>query len=538
MKAKVLIVDDDSANLWLLKSLVEGQGWEALEAENGKIALEKARAENPDLIVTDILMPVMDGYTLCREIKADERLKDIPFVFYTATYTQQKDERFALDLGADLFLVKPQEPEALGSILAQLLAQNKKVRGGAERPLGEEMEFFRRYNEILFGKLEKKMADLEAANRDLRALEEKYRLSFENITDVVFIVDANLTIASMSPSIAKILGHTPEAFLRRPVGDLRRIMAQESFERAAADISSVLAGRSVPMTVYTFIANDGSIRYGEVSCSPVRRDEAIIGMISIARDITERKKAEDEIRRLNEELERRVRERTMQLEASNEELKTFSYSVSHDLRAPLRIIDGFSETLLEDYTDKLDDQAKDYLNRVRRAAQRMRQLIEDLLKLSRVTRLEFRREKIDLSALVRAAADLCRQNRPRPEIALRIQDGVTAWGDANLLRIALTNLLENAWKFTGRSDCPRIEFGMTFRDGEPVYCVRDNGVGFDMAQVGKLFGAFQRLHSPEDFPGTGIGLATVRRIVALHGGRVWAEGEPGKGAAFYFTLPQ
>ncbi len=243
------------------------------------------------------------------------------------------------------------------------------------------------------------------------------------------------------------------------------------------------------------------------------------------------------LQHLNADLERRVIERTTQLEAANKELEAFSYSVSHDLRAPLRSIDGFSRTLLEDYADRLDAQGANYLQRVRAASQRMAQLIDDLLELSRLTRAELRWAPVSLSALALAVAEELRHNHPERAVEFVIAEGLTAEGDARLLRIALENLLGNAWKFTAKRPQARIEFGAARRNGETIYVVRDNGAGFDMEYADKLFGAFQRLHSTAEFPGTGIGLATVQRIIHRHGGRLWAEGAVEQGAAFYFTLP-
>lgn len=225
-----------------------------------------------------------------------------------------------------------------------------------------------------------------------------------------------------------------------------------------------------------------------------------------------------------------------QLQAANRELEAFSYSVSHDLRTPLRSLDGFSLALIEDYGERLDDGAKGYLNRIRAASQRMGVLIDDLLKLSRLTRQEMNRQSVDLSRLARAVREELRGIEPDRDVEFVVQDGLVAQGDEHLLRVAVQQLLENAWKFTGQQPAARVEFGRTTLDHCDAFFVRDNGVGFDMTYADKLFGAFQRLHAADEFPGTGIGLATVHRIIHRHGGRIWAESAPGQGATFYFTL--
>jgi two-component system sensor histidine kinase/response regulator len=224
------------------------------------------------------------------------------------------------------------------------------------------------------------------------------------------------------------------------------------------------------------------------------------------------------------------------LEHKNRELESFSYAVSHDLRAPLRRIDSFSRAVLETQSERLDESGRKFLSRVREASQHMSQLIDDVLHLSKVTRAELRDQEIDLSELVTIMLARLREAEPDRPVELKIRPGVVVTGDGQLLRIALQNLLENAWKFTGKVPEARIEFGMTQASGEPTYFVRDNGAGFDMTYSSRLFGPFQRLHPQQEFPGTGIGLATVQRIIHRHGGRVWAEGLVGQGATFYFTL--
>jgi light-regulated signal transduction histidine kinase (bacteriophytochrome) len=241
--------------------------------------------------------------------------------------------------------------------------------------------------------------------------------------------------------------------------------------------------------------------------------------------------------RLNDELERRVLERTRQLEAANRELEAFCYSVSHDLRSPLRALDGFSQELLQNYADLLDEQGRHYLRRIRAGTQRMGQLIDDLLRLSRVTRAEMRRDRVDLTTLAEAVVAEMREREPARLVSLSVRPGLTAECDPQLICVVLENLLANAWKFTAKNPAAVIAFDRTDDADRPAFVVRDNGAGFDMAFREKMFGVFQRLHSDRDFPGTGIGLATVQRIVRRHGGDVWAEGAVGRGAAFYFTIP-
>jgi signal transduction histidine kinase len=240
----------------------------------------------------------------------------------------------------------------------------------------------------------------------------------------------------------------------------------------------------------------------------------------------------EKLNRYNVELE----QKTSQLNATNQELESFSYSVSHDLRAPLRALDGFSQALQDDYAHVLDAEGQDFLSRIRAASQRMGHLIDDLLMLSQLTRTEMCPETVDLSALVQQIAADLRESDPARPIDFLIQSPLNGHGDPRLLRVMLNNLVGNAWKFTSKTPDARIEFGMICQDETPVYFVRDNGVGFDMAYANKLFGAFQRLHKTTEFEGTGIGLATVQRIIHRHGGRIWAESAVGNGATFYFTL--
>ena len=262
----------------------------------------------------------------------------------------------------------------------------------------------------------------------------------------------------------------------------------------------------------------------------------IASMVGQLMTNVERKKAEEEIRILNEELEHRVKERTVQLEAANKELEAFAYSVSHDLRAPLRALEGFSANLENNYADHLDEQGMHYLNRIRKASLHMSDLINDLLQLSRITRAVIKDQKVDLSNLAGDVIQKMQQTEPERRVTVEIAPGLTARGDARLLQVVLENLLSNAWKFSSKNPQARIEIGLTRVNDEEVFFVRDNGAGFDIAYAGKLFGPFQRLHGVNEFPGTGVGLATVQRIINRHGGKIWAEGEVGQGATFYFSL--
>ena len=267
-------------------------------------------------------------------------------------------------------------------------------------------------------------------------------------------------------------------------------------------------------------------------------DGRITTWFGTSTDIEDKKRAEEKINQMNVSLEQRVQERTAQLEASNRELEAFSYSVAHDLRAPLRSIDGFNQALIEDYSAQLPDAARQLFQRARLASQRMSQLIDDLLNLSRVARAELRRQRINLSEVATAIAADLQKSEPERRVNFQIEPGLFVQGDDRLLRLVLENLLGNAFKFTRNKEAAEIEFGSIEKDGQRLLFVRDNGAGFKMEYAGKLFGPFQRLHAVTEYPGTGIGLATVHRILMRHGGKIWPEAEEDKGATFYFTLPE
>jgi len=313
----------------------------------------------------------------------------------------------------------------------------------------------------------------------------------------------------------------------------------------AITTSSLIIARNISKPL-TRLA-DYSRRVGE---GEYTADIEIKGKDEVASVASDVKSMVGQLRKHREHLEELVEERTSDLKARttelerantevaaiNKELEAFAYSVSHDLRAPLRSIDGFSQALMEDYPDKLDEQGKDYLQRVRSAAQRMAVLIDDLLNLSRVTRSDMRRETVDLSVLAQSIAEELQETQPERQVDFVIVPGLTTNGDSQLLHQLMENLLSNAWKFTGQHPKAKIEFGTSQVDGKETFFVRDDGSGFDMNYADKLFGVFQRLHSQDDFPGTGVGLATVQRIAHRHGGQVWAEGKVEEGATFYFTF--
>jgi len=299
-------------------------------------------------------------------------------------------------------------------------------------------------------------------------------------------------------------------------------------ERAEAGIDLVLSEKKVPNYELTARARDG--RETVVSYNAATfydRERRLQGVFAAARDVTERNRLEEQVRR-----------RTVEVEAANKELEAFSYSVSHDLRSPLRSIDGFSQAFLEDYGPLVPPEGREDLERVRRATQRMGQLIDDMLLLSRVTRREMHMEKTDMSALAAEVAGELALGSPQRDVQLTIEPGMTTTGDPQLLHIVLVNLLGNAWKFTSKREHAHVSVG-TVQDPEhgPAFFVRDDGAGFDLQYKDKLFVAFQRLHGQDEFPGTGIGLATIQRAVRRHGGDVWAEGEVDRGATFYFTIP-
>ncbi len=414
------------------------------------------------------------------------------------------------------------------------------------------------YTAILRDVTERKKTEAEAELLRRRAI---FSNLFESLPGLYLVLAPDLKIVAVSDAYLKATMTKRGEIVGRGLFDVFPDNPDDPGATGTANLRASLdrvhrtaAADTMAIQKYDIRRPDGTFeeRYWSPINSPVLGvDNRIEYIIHRVEDVTEfvRQKSQPagnnaEMRARMEQMEaeifqssQKVQAANQQLKAANQELEAFSYSVSHDLRAPLRSIDGFSQALLEDYAGKLDDSGRNYLQRVRAAATRMGELIDDMLQLSRVTRAEMHQEIVDLSALAESVVADLRRAEPRSQVEVAIPPGVKAEGDPKLLRIVLVNLLSNSWKFTGRQPYARIELGELNSGNERAFYVRDNGVGFDMAYADKLFGAFQRLHAQGEFPGTGIGLATVQRIINRHGGRVWAEGAVGQGATFYFALP-
>lgn len=528
-------------------------------------------------------LALMYNQRLNEEIKTEEEKYSAAFRFspYALILLSLSDgkileanEGFSMLSGYDETEVRGKTTQELGlwaseedrDVIVQDIAKQGSV---ADRKL----KFRKRSGEILTGLLSAQTITIRNERRllasvndvtgqektveEMRAAQAQWQKTFDATNDAILLMNRDQRVLRSNEAARRLFAQTAEEMTGRrcweivhgttgPVRECPILLTRESLQRESIDIS--IAGKWYFVTV-----------------DPILDDKGLFaGAIHTMTDISERRQAEEEIRRLNQALERKVADQTRNLRDSqlallnlvddlnenaqnltainrrldevNRELASFSYSVSHDLRAPLRTIDGFNNVLIEDYSEQLDAEGQKYLERIHHATQQMNRLIDDLLALSRVMKSDFYRQDFDLSAMVRETAADLQQQSPPDRLEMVIQDGITANADQRMMRIVMTNLLDNARKFAGKQEKPRVEFGSFVQNNETVLFVRDNGVGFNMAYADRVFMPFERLHRADEFPGTGIGLATVQRVIQRHNGRIWAEAEEGKGAVFYFTL--
>jgi len=519
----VLVIDDSLTFREELRAALVGAGHDVLTATTGEEGLRLAATRQPDAVLVDGVLPGIDGATVVRKIRLDSALRRTPCLLLTASEGHGAEIR-ALDSGADGF-VRKEEP--MGVILARLASLLRSSAGAAE-----------------------------SGTTGVSVLSPKRVLAVDDSLTYLEEIGAHLREEGYDVVMAHSGEEALDLLAVQPVDCilLDLLMPGLGGQETCRRIKSAPGMRDIPLILLTAIENretmiEGLATGADDYISKSNDLEVLKARVSAQ---LRRKQFEDETRQIRAALFQRELEardaRTArevaesraalvaELERKNKELEAFSYSVSHDLRAPLRGIDGFSKMLLEDYETVLDARGKGYLGRVRASAKRMGELIDDLLELSRVGRAALNRRPVDLSSLARLIAEDLARKEPDRRVEFVIEETPIAGADLRLLQIVLENLLGNAWKFTGKVPSARIEFHAHDAGGETQYIVRDNGDGFDAHYAAKLFQPFQRLHLEADFAGTGIGLATVHRIIDRHGGRVWAESVAGNGATFFFTL--
>ena len=585
---EILIAEDSPTQAEQLKHYLSARGYSVSLAVDGKQALAAALANKPAMLITDVVMPEMDGYTLCSKVKSSKTLQDVPVVLLTSL-SRPQDILKGLECGADSFIRKPYDDKYLVSRVEYILANQElrktdRLKAGVQLQFGGQAHFItaekQQILDLLISTYEGAVQineELETKQRELARERDLLHTLMDNVPDFISFKDTAGRFTTINGALARTLGISrPEDAL----GDTDFDYFTEAFaQQTLADEQDVLrTGKPLVGKVEEIHLRNKLPAWISTTKMVVRDlDGKIIGTFGVSRDITEskhaeqelqlakenlesrvaertselaqaneqlqielaeRKRAEEQVRKLNEDLERRVAERTVQLVAANKELDAFSYSVSHDLRTPLRHISGFTDVLVAEHSSQLGPEAQELLKFIQDGSQKMNLMIGDLLNLARLDRHEAVSKMTPLNSLVEDVLKDLKSEIDGRKIDWHIGSLPTVNCDPGLLQQAFTNLLSNAVKYTRRREHAVIEVDQMTVDGEAVIYVRDNGAGFDSKYAGKLFGAFQRLHTAAEFEGTGVGLATVQRIIRKHGGRIWAEAECGKGATFYFTLSE
>lgn len=519
----ILVIDDSPTFRDELRHALEAERYHVLTADSGEEGLRVASDARPNAMIVDGQLPGIDGITVIRRIRLDAALRRLPCILLTGAEPDERAELRALETGADAFVRKDED---LKVVLARVAA----VLRGVDTRAGDAP------TSSLLGPRRVLVVDDSPTYR-------------EEMAELLRLESYEVVLARCGEDALDMLAAQPVDCI---LLDLRMpgIGGHETCRR----VKAAPGMRDVPIIMLTGLEDRTAMidGLGAGADDFISKSSDFEVLKARVRTQIRRRQSEEENRRITERLLRKELEATEaraerelaetraalleDVHQKNQELEAFSYSVSHDLRAPLRSIGGFSQALLEDYASSLDARGQDYLRRVVAATTRMGELIDDMLMLSRVSRAELRLEQVDLSVVAKAVARDLQAASPDRQVRFEIPEGIVANTDAALARIALDNLLGNAWKFTTPRTQAVIELGVLSGGRPTTYFVRDNGVGFDMKYAGKLFGAFQRLHAQGVFPGTGIGLATVQRIVHRHGGRIWAESAVDSGATFFFTL--
>jgi len=609
-KAQILIVDDNTRNIFSLEQMLSSPDRGFTRATSGKDALKVALNKELDLILLDVQMPLMDGFEVAQILKTNRRTRDVPIIFVSA---EKKEREFVVkgfEEGAIDYLYKPLDPvitEAKVSALLQQYIQQKElaeknaalekyallinnsadlictlnegtlkfeevnnavndVLGYSREEIkgssllfylhGEDKEYVQKIRQerkekfsfetrvwtknrtirLLNWNVVNREGRWFANARDITGIKEAEEIKsylaavVKQSNEAIYLHDADGRIISWNKGAEKIYGFTEDEALKMKIWN---IVPEHLLAETQQAVNNILNGSDIQSLETTRITKKGQVIDVLFSASVLLDTSDNLQSIAITeRDITQEK-------RVSRELERAL----FEVNQANKELESFSYSVSHDLRAPLRALNGYSQMLEEEFQQILDDEGRRLLGNIRYNAKRMGMLIDDLLAFSRMGRKELQRSLVNMQEMIPEVLHEL-ENPSTQRAAIHVEDLPPAYGDRALLRQVWTNLISNALKYSAKAASPRVTIGCLKDATDPnptkeyVYFVRDNGVGFNMEYAGKLFGVFQRLHSDEEFEGTGVGLAIVQRVVSRHGGRVWAEATPGKGATFYFTLPR